>query len=127
MSTRCQIGFYPAKNSDIAKPQALLYKHLDGYPEGTLPLLEAFCRAFNAKRGLDDIEYAAAWYLHELMTANDAKGFSGYGICDKFHSDIEYFYFISPTEIRVYETPPDAHAEAYILQTTVPLTQHSRG
>jgi hypothetical protein len=38
MSTRCQIGFYPEKptKDTLQNPDALIYKHSDGYPEGVV-------------------------------------------------------------------------------------------
>ena len=44
MSTRCQIGFYAQGNDNLLKPDALLYRHSDGYP-GTV-------RAFGKKEFL---------------------------------------------------------------------------
>ena len=74
MSTRCQIGFYVPENSNLLKPDALLYRHSDGYPGttsgskyGVLTDLVPFLKLFHKRRGLDDTEYAAAWTLHHLI------------------------------------------------------------
>lgn len=70
MSTRCQIGFYPTKK-DAQKDKnnwvALLYRHSDGYPTETLADLIDFCRFFQQKRGMHDLEYCAARALIFLM------------------------------------------------------------
>lgn len=114
MSTRCQIGFYTKKptKSQLLKPDALIYRHSDGYPEGVLPDLEPIVCEFALKRGLDDTEYASARVLQQLCNIYDSKmkewgyepDFLGYGICKVFHGDIEYYYAISPERIDIYET-----------------------
>jgi hypothetical protein len=55
MGTHCTIK---VKGFNIAK----VYKHWDGYPEATLPWLEAFNAEFAEKRG-DDDEYKFAQLL----------------------------------------------------------------
>jgi hypothetical protein len=60
----------------LLKPNALIYKHSDGYPlektnegekYGMLVDLPPFLRKFNKLRGLDDAEYAAAQTLYFLI------------------------------------------------------------
>jgi hypothetical protein len=49
MSTCCQIGFYEPDNFDLLKPDALLYRHSDGYPGGNggvLAEIVPFLRVF---------------------------------------------------------------------------------
>lgn len=102
MSTRCQIGVYSDESPDLKKPTALLYKHYDGYPEGTLPLIEEATNEFLAKRGFYDDEYLAARIMEKLL-ATDPGGCTGFGICNQFHGDIEFFYAITPSGISVNE------------------------
>jgi len=131
MSTRCNIGFYeksPTK-TQILKPEALLYKHSDGYPDtenGVVGFILPFLQKFNEKRGLDDIEYASAQLMHFMIAESNAgmakwwteqyqsekpyePDFLGYGICkpEFLHWDIEYYYAISPTDLKVYEVNMD--------------------
>lgn len=65
---------------------AKVYKHYDGYPEGTLPFLQAFNEEFHAARG-DDPNYKIAQLLR--ATAFRAKEFeldesnhTGWGLVD---------------------------------------------
>lgn len=116
MSTRSQIAFYGDKEQELKSWDALIYKHSDGYPEGVLPLLEKFCRAFDKQRGLSDAEYASAWYLIWLgkereenlaryrkdSTAMPGFDFIGLGISKDLHGDIEYFYAVYPDRIEVH-------------------------
>lgn len=121
MSTRAHIAFFDAEPEveQVTKPSVLIYKHSDGYPEGTLPQLTEFCVAFNEGRGLRDNEYATArcvqfmtnfddaemkkWY-EETNTKNDNKfSFLGYGVGTGFHGDIEFYYVVTPEAIKVYE------------------------
>lgn len=125
MSTRAQIGFYESVTQKIEKPEVMIYKHSDGYPNGVLPLLEEFCTKYAKSRGLSDTEYAGAWYLYALIDEHvksmkelaknypslnrnkDGHDYLGHGICKVFHGDIEYFYRVHPNEIMVYETHGD--------------------
>jgi len=120
MSTRCNIGFYKAtpKQKDLLTPEALLYKHSDGYQENMLPLLTDFLKRFNVVRGLEDIEYASAHTLVHIVNSQNGEmkkwteeqgreyreDFCGFGICkpEFLHWDIEYFYAISPEHLQVY-------------------------
>jgi len=56
---------------------AQLYKHFDGYPEGTLPWLEAFNKDFTDNRG-DDPDYKFAQLIRSSI--RDAEEF-GLGTC----------------------------------------------
>jgi hypothetical protein len=127
MSTRCQIGFYERKYEDFLEPYTILYRHSDGYPEGVLPDLVPFLKLFQKRRGLFDVEYAAAWTMHHLIDLHvgrhkeyaemckkqdgvehdwlplDGKDCIGYGISDGFHADIEYYYAIEGATLKVYK------------------------
>ena len=130
MSTRCQIGFYESKPKDakeLSKPEVILYRHHDGYPEGVLPEITEFYNRFMKVRKFWDLEYMAARMLQNLMKNSDdnlevfIKDHSlcpdwnclGYGISNQFHRDIEYFYAISPEGIEVYDVPFDAGCEQW--------------
>lgn len=112
MSTRCQIGFYQTKptKKTLLEPDALIYRHSDGYPKGVLPELLPIIREFHSKRGLDDTEYASGRTLQALCNQYDMNmtkwgyktDFLGYGIAKDFHGDIEYYYAVSPESVRVY-------------------------
>ena len=53
-------------------PEVAVYKHYDGYPEGTLPWLEKFNKDFAEKRG-DDPNYKLAQLLRSSV--RDAEEF----------------------------------------------------
>jgi hypothetical protein len=121
MSTRAHIAFYSEKDQPLKDWDALIYKHSDGYPEGTLPLLKEFCEAFNKQRGLEDSEYASARYVARLATERDEQlaeyrnpiameefDFLGIGISKQLHGDIEYFYAVFPNRIEVYRLNQDS-------------------
>jgi len=127
MSTRCQIGIFE-NSKDLAKPDFLMYKHSDGYPEGVLPLLEPFLKRFYQERGFDP-EYLMAWMVHEFISERvkwqkrnhriyvkkdpamvryypkDGRCWVDYGVCGdrKLHGDIEYFYAIFKDRLEVYK------------------------
>lgn len=121
MSTRAHIGFFEKEPTEAerTKPEVLIYKHSDGYPEGTLPQLTEFCKLFNEHRGLRDNEYATArcvqfmtnyddkemaeWHKEQGRKENNPTwSFLGYGVGTGFHGDIEYYYVVTPEEIKVY-------------------------
>ncbi|MFA6089984.1 MAG: hypothetical protein WC755_09070 [Candidatus Woesearchaeota archaeon] len=103
MSTRCQIGFSDKDNNDFMKPNALLYRHSDGYPEGNsgvLKLLIPTICLFQKRRGMDDVEYMSAWVMYHLIQHQIQC--TGFGICEDFHGDIEYYYHIKGNFLSVY-------------------------
>lgn len=144
MSTRCQIGFYKSEKSKINKPYALIYKHSDGYPDHTLPLLIDILGKFEARRGLDDEEYLPAWVSWFLIndsvesmkeyakkarqdgwpTSSPEDGIQciGHGLCfdKKFHGDIRYYYRVTLQKLHVYETgfdqPPEQWKEIHTIE-----------
>lgn len=96
MSTRCNI---------IVKDdhhELIFYKHSDGYPKGTLPLLNEFLDLVKSEKIRDNTMQAAGWLI--LLGHNDmAKS----GSCTSMdwkvgwiepttmiHEDIEYLYTI---------------------------------
>ncbi len=91
MATRCQIAFYTGENKDLQQFDALIYRHWDGYPSGVLPDLLPVLQDFHQHRGLDDVEYAAAW-----LVAQWKKDYLNIGISKWFHGDIEYLYAVYP-------------------------------
>ena len=97
MATRAHIAFYETTKQPLDRPNVLLYRHSDGYPDteyGVLAELVPFLRRFDRERGLDDIEYAAARLLHHMIKQNAPEGTLGYGISDTLHGDIEYLYAV---------------------------------
>lgn len=125
MSTRCQIGFYgkDCEGMITRKPDALIYKHCDGYPDpecGVMSWLVPFYEDFMEHRG-NDPEYMAAWCIATIclgslqmyaeMKAEDPRFdtmqfcYTGVGCCYKhyFHGDIEYYYMVCPEKIYVYD------------------------
>lgn len=115
MSTRCQIGIYRGLDN-ISCPKVLLYKHSDGYPEGTIPLLKRYVKKIKNIRGWD-IEYLGARLIQALTNRYDRDGkrwakesnykyrndMCGFGICEDLHCDIEYYYALYPDRIDVYD------------------------
>lgn len=86
MSTRCQIQ---VKGSPI-----LIYKHSDGYPEGVLPVLEPFVKAFSDNRG-NDVEYCLAQIVRTFALEYDPETrLKGWGLDLVLHEDIEYLYVV---------------------------------
>jgi hypothetical protein len=76
MSTRCQIGIYRKKETDIKEYEVLLYRHSDGYPSGVLPDIMPFLENFKKTRGIDDTEYAGArlmQYMTNLCDKNEIE------------------------------------------------------
>lgn len=142
MSTRSQIGFYKTKESNIAKPDAFIYRHSDGYPGtengseyGVLADIIPFLKWFKNARGIADTEYCSARLLQWLCNHYDGfvrfqmpydekeplTGVLGHGISNGFHGDIEYYYRVYPNVVEVYETPYDAKPENWVLIKTIEL------
>lgn len=112
MSTRSQIAFYETENAIPKDGDVFIYRHSDGYPEGVLPDLKPFAVVFNKHRGLDDTAYATARCVQHLTNLSSERrkcegaseySFLGYGVDTSIHWDIEYFYHVSPTAIKVYQ------------------------
>lgn len=106
MSTRTQIAF-----GSLKKPEALLYRHSDGYPSGVLHDIMPFLVEYDKKRGVDDYEYASA-RLMQYMTneydrmvgeGNSYGGILGYGVSKEYHGDIEFVYVVETKGVAVYE------------------------
>lgn len=97
-----------------------MYRHSDGYPDndsGVKAVMAEFFPKFLAERGAGDTEYMGAQLLAHMIKdhqkwaatlsgeSTNSFHFIGYGICGdrKFHSDIEFYYAITPivTEEKV--------------------------
>lgn len=109
MSTRCQLAIYKNSTDPVEKPAngVFLYRHSDGYPDGVVPDILEFLRSFEASRGISDSAYASARLMAYMVKIYDEGGVEkfggtlGHGIDIWIHSDIEYFYHISPIELKV--------------------------
>lgn len=128
MSTRCQIALYAGDDRALPDFEVLLYRHHDGGPDDLVPDVLPFLRRFRRVRNLSDAEYCAAWLVHHMTErhmrdvrrfqrqergrrhrvyskANEVFwAFLGHGICGdrRIHSDIAYFYRVTPSRIEVY-------------------------
>lgn len=121
MSTRSQLAIYESETSPVQNPAdgVFLYRHSDGYPESVIPDVLPFLRWFNEKRGISDTSYCAARLMAHLIKLGDTHTAeflggigktsgnfgetTGFGIDTTIHGDIEFFYHISPTAIRVLD------------------------
>lgn len=109
-----------------------LYKHYDGYPEGTLPWLEEFNRNFTQYRG-DDAEYKFAQLLRS--SAFDAKKFHlsedkfcGWGVITSTSGWFDYSYLLKKDGTVIYnvrndETILGSIANEELLDKLVELTE----
>ena len=61
MSTRCNIGIYGEIGQRLNSPDFILYKHWDGYPEETLPMLKEFAEIKQNRAIAGDSEYYSAY------------------------------------------------------------------
>ncbi len=116
MSTRCQIGIYSNEEDKMKDHVALLYQHFDGYEEGVIPIILPICKDFIYNRRYNE-EYLGARLIAAMC--GDEIGYIGYGICNEFHNDIEYFYKIHPKGINVYSCKWDENPEDYKLIKTI--------
>ena len=131
MSTRCNIGVYEEEDQKLEKPNIILYKHSDGYPEGTLPLLKKFMENPKNNRNRYDSEYESAWLIHTLINQQIEDSIEygynlphvGYGICEDIHGDIEYYYAVYPDRIEVYKAGFDQGFRDFELIQTVNLVK----
>ena len=72
MSTRALIRI---EGNDVA-----LYKHQDGYPDGTLEWLETFHKDFLAKRGVDPIYEFAQLVRSTTRLDSNEDNYLGWGV-----------------------------------------------
>ena len=99
MSTRANIVLKDGKE------KLTFYKHSDGYPEGTMPILEDFINMMKNKAIRDNLPQSAGWLI-ELGRRDLLNTFNG-KIPDLYHwkvgsiepttgihGDIEYLYTI---------------------------------
>ena len=101
MSTRCQIAFYYDITDALDEPAAMIYRHSDGYPAteyGVIADLVPALQSFREKRGFWDAEYTARSVLCTLATVDGLC----YGVSQKLHGDIDYFYAVYDRRIAVY-------------------------
>ncbi len=100
MSTRCQIGFYYDENTPLNAPDALIYRHCDGYPDtkhGVPATVIPHLRTFIERRGFHDPEYCAAYVIARMM-----EGVMGHGVSMSLYGDIEYYYAVYSALLVVY-------------------------
>ena len=111
MSTRANVIIESKKYDE----RIILYRHSDGYPEGTLPTLEIFMDWMKSDKIRNDVSQGGSWLIilgaMELDTILEFGTSEGYGIKDTFrppkdwksgsyeittciHNDIEYLYTI---------------------------------
>jgi len=116
MGTRCQII---VEGNEAAK----VYKHWDGYPDGVIPVLQELLPPFSDDRG-EDSEYLVARIVDAFCSQqrrhrNDqiTPCFTGYGVSNIWHDDIEYLYLITTDyQLVVYKPgqhPIDGKPETY--------------
>jgi hypothetical protein len=108
MSTRAQIGFYSTEEAVDGKlPEALIYRHSDGYPTGAgavVPELVDVVPAVVAQRGMYDPEYLAAQTLYRMIQAYDGGASClGYGISGSLHGDLRFYYAVTPEGVHVFD------------------------
>ncbi len=113
MSTRCTTHFTSGKKT----PEAIIYRHSDGYPEGAgLDLLDFLQQCSKLKDSrLTDPSYLAAKYVvylagmfHEIAMefpsvygeSDSPLNFLSVGVCQKDPTDIEYRYVVDCSKGR---------------------------
>jgi len=106
MSTRANIVIKSGRE------KLIFYRHSDGYPEGTLPLLEKFLAEIKAGNIRDNVGQSAGWLIEygrrEMMECFDGKtpeyyqwkvGFIEPTTC--IHGDIEFLYTIDLNKKKI--------------------------
>ncbi len=108
MSTRANI-----KLVDSNKDELWFYRHSDGYPEETMPLLEKFLKLVEEGKIRDNVGQAAGWLImfgakeyetnhkgekHDITEPND-NAYDGWKVgaiepTTGEHGDIDYLYTI---------------------------------
>ena len=102
MSTRANIVVTNDSNEEL-----WFYRHSDGYPEGTMPLLEKFLGYIKKGKIRDNIEQASGWlialghkeYNVSIESLNEEDSFRNWKVGSiepsvGQHEDIEYLYTI---------------------------------
>ena len=119
MSTRCTVHFHYMDRED---PDAIVYRHGDGYPEGVLPDLGEFFRAVQDQTRdtrFDDPSYLAAkfvvWQAGRYAGRYNPKigewekteplDFLSVGVLLKDPGDIEYRYHVHCGQYAADDTP----------------------
>ena len=87
----------------------IFYKHSDGYPKGTLPLLRSFVDDIAAGKIRSDVTQSAGWLIRNtILTAEESK--YGYGwkashiepaSLDCLPFDTEYLYVVNTVTKRI--------------------------
>lgn len=104
MSTRANIVVKSGRE------KLIFYRHSDGYPEGTMPLLEKFLKEIKLGNIRDNVSQASGWLIEfgrQEMLEQESEfkklypNYAGYGWKVGFiepttciHGDIEYLYTI---------------------------------
>lgn len=116
MSTRCTIHFHDGAGERAgSSPEAIIYRHSDGYPEAVEPDLAEFFKAVEAQtsdtRFTSPDFLAARFVVWESQTKRKARDerrreigygspsggeldFLGVGVCQEDPGDIEYRYHV---------------------------------
>lgn len=131
MSTRSQIGFFENENNEIKTAEVYIYRHSDGYPEsehGVLNSLVPFALSFNEEIGLANTSHATAQCVADQINKPGYRNFTGFGIDaamngNGLHGDIEYFYHVSPTKIKVYKARK-SDCKTWPIVAVVELPKH---
>lgn len=94
MSTRANIIIKDGKY------KLYYYKHSDGYPEGTLPILNKFLDAVKSGDIRDNLSQACGWltvFGHEAMKDDYEWKVGWVEPTTGLHGDVEYIYTIDLT------------------------------
>lgn len=99
MSTRAQICIKRGTEGSARTGGIYIYKHCDGYPEGVMPILKPFVKAFVQDRG-NDPEYLLCQIVRRFAIEDIEKecehGFypcyTGWGLDTVKHDDIQFLY-----------------------------------
>jgi len=96
MSTRCVINFCYDES-----PQAKVYRHSDGYPDGILPDIQQFFADVQTQTSdtrFGDPTYLAAkyvvWQADQYHREGGMLNFTSVGVCLENPGDLEYEYFV---------------------------------
>ena len=118
MSTRCTTHFVFDDT-----PQAIIYRHTDGYPEKAGVDLQAFlkeCKKLPDSR-LNDPSYLAARYVVYLARDALSPNFISVGVCLEDPSDIEYRYTVDCSSIGKDGLPDVKCTNAHNDEEPIPI------
>lgn len=104
MSTRSTTKFAYGPPSD--RPEAIVYRHTDGYPEGMLPDLGEFFEDVENEatdHRYTDPPYLAAkwlvWLARHFASPRGSLNFLSVGVCQEDPSDIQYTYWLDCADL----------------------------